>query len=158
MPASLSSRPSPFLRQGVNPIQDGSDQILMRPSASGRGRPWRLPEPGEIRLAGLEQFLRKAAHLFKTGNRQAQPPIQEVASHPLDEAAQNLLYGRRLSRPSRVQEQGSPAVEIPGELDEHRSGGRKGHGGRRGIHASDPHAYSATAANVTVPCGSGHWL
>lgn len=158
MPPSPPFRPSPLLRQGVNPIQDGSDQILMRPSAPGRGGPWRPPEPGEVGLAGLEQFLREAAHLFKTGNRQAQPPIQEVASHPLDEAAQNLLHDRRLSCPSHVQEQSSPAVEIPGELGERGPGGRKGDGGRRRIHAFDPHAYSATAANVTAPCGSGHWL
>jgi len=193
LPPSL--RPSASHRQGVDPIQHGSDQLLMRTPALGGDRTRRLPEPGEIGLACLEQFFREAAHLFKEGNRQAQSPIQEVAPHPLDQATQNLLNCRGLLCLSHLKKQAPPAIEVPGESQEWWA--REGQVAR-GIHGYYPSAgdlssrsptppciliparvrsrdrgravkpgarqryhgqvYSATAANVTVPCGSAHWL
>jgi len=152
LPPSL--RPSASHRQGVDPIQHGSDQLLMRTPALGGDRTRRLPEPGEIGLACLEQFFREAAHLFKEGNRQAQSPIQEVAPHPLDQATQNLLNCRGLLCLSHLKKQAPPAIEVPGESQEWWA--REGQVAR-GIHGYYPSAGDLSSRSPTLEATLSIW-
>ena len=84
----------------------------------GESRMRHSPDPNHVGLTCLEQILREAAHLFKKGYRQAQPPIQEVAPHPLDQAAENLFHNGSFPGLSHLEEQASPTVEVAGEPQE----------------------------------------
>src|SRR3972149_6158476 len=111
-------------------IQHLSDRLFPNPPVLPGDGPRRLPEPGQIGPTGLEQLLRQIAQLLEEGDRQVKPSIEEIASHPLDQAPEDLLHGGSLSLLSGLNEQGPPAVEILREPLEWRM---LGHGAIRTI-------------------------
>src|SRR3989304_6753895 len=101
-------------------IQHISDRLFPNPPILPGDGPRRLPEPGQIDPTGLEQLLRQIAQPLEEGDRQVKPSVEEIASHPPDQAPEDLFHGGSLFLLSGLNEQAPPAVEILREALERR--------------------------------------